>query len=262
LGRAMRAHIVLAHPEPASFNGNLARLARTTLEGQGWAVSFTDLYASGFDPAERGAHFRDRTDPAHFVPQDEQRHASYSGTIPPEVMAEIEAMNRADLVILQYPMWWHMPPAMLKGWFDRVMVFGEVYASKKRFEHGRFTGKRAMLSVTVATSAAIYAFDGRSGDIDLMLWPVNFSLAYVGFTVLQPFVAYGVESGIQYSDASVLPARLAGIERDLVARLGYLEAVPAIPFNRMSDWGPDGRIIPQAPAHSPFMRHREKLDLG
>lgn len=258
----MRAHIVLAHPEPASFNGNLARLARATLEGQGWEVSLTDLYASGFDPAERGAHYQDRADPARFVPQDEQRRATQTGTIPPEVMAEIQAMDRADLVILQYPMWWHMPPAMLKGWFDRVLVFGEVYASRKRFEYGRFTGRRAMLSVTVATSAATYAFDGRSGDIDLMLWPVNFSLAYVGFTVLEPFVAYGVESGIQYSDASVLPARFAGIEHDLAARLGSLDAVPVIPFNRMSEWGPDGRIVPEAPAYSPFMRHRERLDLG
>jgi len=142
-----------------------------------------------------------------------------------------------------------------------VLVFGKVYASKKRFELGRFTGKRAMLSVTVATGAATYAFDGRSGDIDLMLWPVNFSLAYVGFTVLQPFVAYGVESGIQYSDASVLPARLAGIERDIAARLDKLDAVPVVPFNRMSEWGTDGRIVPEAPAYTPFMRHRERLDL-
>jgi NAD(P)H dehydrogenase (quinone) len=32
---------------------------------------------------------------------------------------------------------------MLKGWFDRVLVYGEVYTSRKRFEHGRFAGKRA-----------------------------------------------------------------------------------------------------------------------
>ena len=102
-------------------------------------------------------------------------------------------MDRADLVILQYPMWWHLPPAMLKGWLDRVLIYGEVYASKKRSEKGRFVGKRAMLSLTVGTSQETYAFDGRSGDIDLLLWPVNFSLAYVGYTVLSPFIAYGVE---------------------------------------------------------------------
>ena len=45
-------------------------------------------------------------------------------------------------------------------------------------------------------------------DIDLLLWPVNFTLAYVGYTVLAPFVAYGVEAGLRYSDASVVEARL------------------------------------------------------
>ena len=46
-------------------------------------------------------------------------------------------------------------------------------------------------SVTVGTSAGTCAHDGRSGDIDLLPWPVNFSLAYVGYTVLEPFVAVG-----------------------------------------------------------------------
>jgi hypothetical protein len=108
-------------------------------------------------------------------------------------------------------MWWHLPPAMLKGWFDRVWSYGAAYTSTKRFEHGRFAGKRAMLSVTVGTSRETYMRDGRSGDIDLMLWPVNFNLAYMGYTVLDQFVAYGVEAGLRYSEPSVVEARLARI---------------------------------------------------
>jgi NAD(P)H dehydrogenase (quinone) len=98
-------------------------------------------------------------------------------------------------------MWWHLPPAMLKGWFDRVLAYGEAYTSSKRFENGRFVGKRAMLSVTVGTSRETYAHDGRSGDIDLMLWPVNFSLAYLGCTVLAP--SWPTASRL----ASVIPTR-------------------------------------------------------
>ena len=41
-------------------------------------------------------------------------------------------MDLADLIVLQYPMWWHLPPAMLKGWFDRVLAYGAAYTSKKR----------------------------------------------------------------------------------------------------------------------------------
>jgi len=202
----MHAHIVLAHPEPQSYNAHLARSARGALEQNGWSVTLSDLYATGFDPCERAEHFSPRQNRERFDVQAEQRYASDRGAIPASVAAEIAALDRADLVILQYPMWWHLPPAMLKGWLDRVFIYGEVYTSKKRFEHGRWAGKRAMLSLTVGTSPETYAFDGRSGDIDLLLWPVNFSLAYVGFTVLQPFIGYGVEAGLRYSSAEVVEA--------------------------------------------------------
>src|SRR5262249_19365888 len=155
----------------------------------------SDLYALGFDPCEGPAHFPAPLDAARFDAQAEQRHASDRGTLPEVVTAELARLDRADLLVLQYPMWWHLPPAMLKGWFDRASASGAAYTSGMRFEDGRFRGKRAMLSVTVGTAPETYAHDGRSGDIDMLLWPVNFSLAYVGFTVLEPFVAYGVEAG-------------------------------------------------------------------
>lgn len=257
----MQAHIVLAHPEPKSFNAHLASVARNTLEGRGWGVTVSDLYAMGFDPCERPEHYPDRVAPARFDTQAEQRHASENGTLPAQVRAEIENLDRADLVILQYPMWWHLPPAMLKGWFDRVFVYGEVYRSMQRFEHGRFAGKRVLVSVTVATSAETYAHDGRSGDIDLLLWPVHFTMAYVGFGVLRPFVGYGVEAGLRYSGAGEIEARLKKLTEDYATRLREIEAEAPIPFNPMSDWGEDGRIKASAPAFSPFIRHRKKLDL-
>ena len=257
----MQAHIVLTHPERQSFNAHLALGARRALEGQGWSVSLSDLYAMGFDPCERAEHYDGRLQPQRFDVQAEQRHASERGTIPEAVAAEIARLDRADLLILQYPMWWHLPPAMLKGWLDRVLIYGEVYTSKKRFENGRFVGKRAMISVTVGTSPETYAFDGRSGDIDLLLWPVNFSLAYVGYAVLAPFVAYGVEAGLRYSDAAVVAARLQRVEADLEHALRGLEGRATIPFNRMAEWSADGRIVPGAPVHSPFIRRRKNLAL-
>jgi putative NADPH-quinone reductase len=53
----MHAHIVLAHPEPQSFNANLARIAARSLAAQGWSVSLSDLYAMEFDPCERAEHY-------------------------------------------------------------------------------------------------------------------------------------------------------------------------------------------------------------
>ena len=257
----MKAHIVLAHPEPKSYNAHLAGLAQETLERRGWSVTLTDLSAEGFDPCEKAAHYRSPLNADRFDVQSEQRHASAEGTLPPEVVQEVGRMDQADLLIVQYPMWWHLPPAILKGWMDRVFAYGEVYKSTFRFENGRFTGKKAVLSLTVGTSPETYAFNGRSGDIDLMLWPVNFSLAYVGYDVLSPHVAYGVEAGLRYSDPDVIAARLKKIEDDWAARLQTIEDEAAIPFNGMADWGDDGRIKPDAPVFSPFIRHREGLEI-
>ncbi len=257
----MHAHVVLAHPESKSFNGNLAKVAKETLEQQGWSVSVSDLYKMGFDPCERFEHHVEPQDSERFNVQAEQRHASNEGTIPADVTDEIARLDASNLLILQYPMWWHLPPAILKGWYDRVLLDGEVYASRKRFEAGRFKGKRAMLSLTVGTGPETYAYDGRSGDIDLMLWPMNFTLAYVGYTVLTPFIAYGVEAGIRYSDPSVVEKRLKTIEQDLAARLTNLGKVPSIPFNRMAEWDEDGRVNRSAPVYSPFVRHKRELEL-
>lgn len=257
----MHAHFVLAHPEPNSFNGHLVRSGAAALEAAGWTTSVSDLYAMGFDPCERREHFASPLGGERFDVQAEQRHASQTGMLHPHVLSELANLDRADLVVLQYPMWWHLPPAMLKGWFDRVFAYGEGYTSSKRFENGRFVGKRAMLSVTVGTSRETYMHDGRSGDIDLMLWPVNFNLAYVGFTVLEHFVGYGVEAGLRYSDPGVIEARLRSVVRDFQGALTGSASRPMIPFNRRAEWGADGRIMPEAPVHSAFMRRVKDLVL-
>jgi NAD(P)H dehydrogenase (quinone) len=233
----MHAHFVLAHPEPQSFNAHLVRSGSAALEAEGWTVSVSDLYSMGFDPCERPEYFNDRAVPARFDVQAEQRHATDAGTLPKVVTSELALMDRADLLVLQYPMWWRLPPAMMKGWFDRVLAYGEAYTSKKRFEKGRFVGKRAILSVTVGTSRNTYEHDGRSGDIDLMLWPVNFSLAYVGYDVLAPFVAYGVEAGLRYSDPTAIEERLRAVVADYRKTLPRFGQRATIPFNRMEEWG-------------------------
>ena len=91
--------------------------------------------------------------------------------------------------------------------------------------------------------------------------PPGKSLAYVGFEVLSPFVAYGVEGALRYSDPSAINQRLAGIADNLGADLAALDSRPIIRFNQMSEWGANGRIKPDAPVYSPYIRRRKKLEL-
>ena len=60
---------------------------------------------------------------------------------------------------------------------------------------------------------------------------------------------------------SVVEARLERVAADLGATLQGLDGRAVIPFNRMAEWGADGRIIPGASVHSPFIRRRQRLEL-
>jgi NAD(P)H dehydrogenase (quinone) len=235
----------------------MAALAKRVLSREGGGTAeLLDLYQAGFDPVERAEHYANRIDPARFDAQAEQRYASDTGTLPSDVIAHIDAIDRADLLILQYPMWWYTPPAMLKGWLDRVFVYGRTYTSRMRYDTGCFRGKRAMLSVTTGGLEATYKYNGRNGDIDLLLWPLNFTLHYLGFTVLAPFVAFGVEGGLKYSAEAEARQRLTEYRRRYEEALVGLDTRALVPFNRWSDWDEEGRLKPSAPEFSPFMRCR------
>jgi NAD(P)H dehydrogenase (quinone) len=74
-------------------------------------------------------------------------------------------------------------------------------------------------------------------------------------------VAYGVEAGLRYSDPAAIEDRLRAVVADFRAALPRATQRETIPFNRMEEWGPDGRIAPGAPVHSPFIRRKKRLDL-
>lgn len=240
----MQVHIVHAHPEPRSFNAALTGRARDALSAQGHGVTVSDLYALGFDPVERGAHYPSRRDPEAFAALAEQRHAWSADALPGDVAREIAALEAADLVILQFPLWWHGTPAILKGWFDRVFLSGGLYTSRMRYDAGYFRGKRALLSVTSGAPEAAFGPGARGGDPAVMLWPVQYSLHYLGFDVLPAFWSFGVQGhGYGYEGQEAAEARLAGRLDDWAAHVADLDGVAPLPFPGWQDWDAEGRAL-------------------
>jgi NAD(P)H dehydrogenase (quinone) len=250
----MHALIVLAHPEPRSFNAQMKDVAVETLRAQGHTVEVSDLYAQDFHPAEGPRHFSRRARPERFGAQTEQRHAHEQGATAGEVAAEIARLERADFVLFQYPIWWFGLPAMLKGWVDRVFTFGGVYTAKQRYETGKFLGKRAMLSVTAGAPEPSYRYNGRSGELALLLWPMHKSLVYVGFQVLPPFLSAGIQDGIKYDRPDEEERRVHAYKKGLAERLVRLDALEPLPFNMMADFDETGRLKPGARSYGPFIR--------
>lgn len=241
----MQSLIVLSHPEPTSFNATLKDVAVATLQGLGHCVEVSDLYGEGFDPVEAPRHYGARQDAGVFAPLAEQRHAWENDSLPAEVRREIARLQRADLVILQFPLWWHAQPAMLKGWFDRVFVSGGLYTSRRRYDRGAFRGKRALLSVTSGAPAEAFGPGARGGDLDTLLWPIHYSLHYMGFTVLPPFVAGGVQGhGYAYQDGDAFDAHLARQQAAWADHLAGLDSATPLAFPGWDDW--DARGQPKA----------------
>jgi NAD(P)H dehydrogenase (quinone) len=248
----MHALIVLAHPEAKSFNGQMAETAKAAFEAQGHTAEISDLYREGFDAREALMHFPAPKAPDYFSAMTEQRHAVDTATLPPDVEREIRRLERADVVVFQFPLWWFSIPGMLKGWMDRVFVWGRVYTSKMRYDTGYFSGKRALISITTGGPPVTHAPNGRQGDMDLELWPFHFGLNYVGFTVLPPFRSFAVGVGPE-NDA--YRAMLDGYKAGLRDHLSALDRLEPLKFNGWNDWDESGRLKPDAPSHSPFMRH-------
>lgn len=168
----------------------------------------------------------------------------------------LQLLRAADLLILQFPLWWFAAPAILKGWLDRVLVYGPMYNSRLRHEHGAMRGKRALLSVTTGSSARACAVDGREGDTRLLLWPLMYSLRYVGFDVMEPHVVHGVRSGLAPERMQAHDEALAAATHHYRERLAQWPQWTTVPFNDSSDFE-DGVVLrAEATTYSPFIRHR------
>ncbi|ESX80273.1 NAD(P)H-dependent oxidoreductase [Mesorhizobium sp. LSHC412B00] len=239
----MQALIVHCHPEPTSFNSGLKGVATDTLTSLGYSVEISDLYAEGFDPVEKPEHYTNRKYPDFFAIEAEQRHASETGTLPRDVVREITRLRRADLVVFQFPLWNHGVPAMLKGWFDRVFVLGGIHTSRMRHDRGYFRGKRALCSITAGAGAAAFEPDSYAGDIDCLMYPINCELYYMGFSVLPPFLAYGVKSrGFGVEEDSEFCQKLEDIKAEWAVRLQSVQQTEPIAFPGKDDWDEDGRL--------------------
>jgi NAD(P)H dehydrogenase (quinone) len=195
--------IVYAAPEPKSLNGALLAAALKTLRDRGISVEISDLYGMQFKPVLDPSDFPDRWDATVFDPAAEQMHAIACGSIAHDIAAEIEKVRRADLLIIQFPIWWTSMPAILKGWFDRVFAQGFVVniAAGEVYGRGLLRGKKALVVATAGSPAELYMPGGPHGDLHDLLRPLTHNLLeFCGLEVLPTHVIYGA-AGIAPTDA-------------------------------------------------------------
>jgi NAD(P)H dehydrogenase (quinone) len=108
----MKVLYVYCHPVPESFHGAIRQGALEGLRKANHTVDLLDLYAEGFDPV-LGADGRRRY---HDRARNRQGVESY-----------VDRLLSADALVVQFPTWSFGPPAMLKGFFDRMFMPGVAF---------------------------------------------------------------------------------------------------------------------------------------
>ncbi|XP_015262207.1 PREDICTED: NAD(P)H dehydrogenase [quinone] 1 [Gekko japonicus] len=170
-----RALVVLAHPERTSFNHAMKEAAVEALQGHGWTVAVSDLYALRFNPVLSRDDVTGR-----------EGGRAWEGP-------RWNLKTNPVVLSLQFPLQWVGVPAILKGWYERVFTQGFAYSYATMYEQGPFQKKKALLSFTTGGIGSMYSPQGIIGDINILLWPVQSgTLHFCGFQILEPQIAFSI----------------------------------------------------------------------
>lgn len=136
----MKISVILAHPDPKSFNHAIAQTAVKALKASGHKVFFHDLYQEKFNPLL----------PAKEIPDNAR--------LPAKIKKHCDEISSVDGIVIIHPNWWGQPPAILKGWVDRVIRPGVAYEflegdSGEGVPRGLLKAKAALLYNTSNTES-------------------------------------------------------------------------------------------------------------
>jgi NAD(P)H dehydrogenase (quinone) len=190
----MQALLVVAHPDPHSLtHGVAARIAEGIVESSAQhCVELADLAAEGFDP--------------RFTQADIGLFRK-AAKAPADVAAEHARIDRADALVLVYPIYWWSFPALLKGWIDRVFTQGWAYED---VEGGKIVKKLQRLRVhLVAIGGADQRTFARHGYFGAMKTQIDHGIFdYCGARVVTSELLLASDTG--YPEAHLETARALG----------------------------------------------------
>ncbi|HEY5965186.1 MAG TPA: NAD(P)H-dependent oxidoreductase [Xanthobacteraceae bacterium] len=105
----MRILVIFAHPVETSFHAAMHARVVAALRRAGHEVDDCDLYAEGFNPV---------------LSREERLNYHDTGINQLAVKEYVERLQRAEALVFCFPVWCFGLPAILKGWFDRVLMPG------------------------------------------------------------------------------------------------------------------------------------------
>jgi NAD(P)H dehydrogenase (quinone) len=147
----VKAYVVYCHPDPDSFTAGVRDRAVDALQAAGHRVRISDLYADGFEPA---------------LSRDERLNHLTPPAPAPDIARYCDSVQWCDALVFIYPTWWSGQPAMLTGWFDRVLVRGVAWelADGATRVTARLTNVRRLVAITThGSSRFLNMVEGETG---------------------------------------------------------------------------------------------------
>ena len=143
----MKVSVVLAHPDARSFNHAIARTVVETLGRNGHEFAFHDLCKEEFPPVL----------PAEEIPR--------GAALPEIIRRHCAEIAEADGIIIVHPNWWGQPPAILKGWIDRILRPGVAYT----FAEGD-SGEGELIGLLKAREVVVFNTSNTPVERELTLY--------------------------------------------------------------------------------------------
>ena len=136
LSRSVSHLIILGHPATESFNAAIAKRYVETVHTNYQETVFRDLYLLGFDP----------------LLKESERFMSKDQPFSPDVEKELDLIRECDVVTFIYPLWFGTPPAIIKGYIDRVFGAGFRSTDLARQKNALFRKKQLVVVTTSAST--------------------------------------------------------------------------------------------------------------
>ncbi len=139
----MRVIYIYCHPLPESFHAAIRAEAVAGLKSADHDVDLLDLYAEGFNPV---------------LSEDGRRHYYDTSVNQRGLEPYIARLQKAEAAVIQFPTWCFGPPAMLKGFFDRVLMPGVAFdISEPRHVRPLLKNIRKIAGVVTMAARAIWS---------------------------------------------------------------------------------------------------------
>lgn len=172
----MKVLVVYAHPNPQSFNHAILKSFTGGLSEAGHTYEVVDLYAINFNPCLSVEDFAKLME----------------GKTADDVRAQQEKVSQADALIFIHPIWWSGPPAMLKGWIDRVFSMGFAYMLDEKDGHptGLLKNQKALIINTAGGTEEEAKMMGATDALKKI--EDDLILRFVGISNVQHVIFYNV----------------------------------------------------------------------